>query len=190
MILNLYVWKGSKQSLIGPWIVAGFLVEDVYLIKENEVPHKNSLFKSRKSLNKYNEIVKNNLNIVSIPSSLINTEGEYAIFKAFNKIKSYAYSRAIEKKLKLKINIFTTPTSWYERLTILYAVFIRHQYILRLSQKNINYFLLENNLDAHINLLIKYKYLPPIYIQDKCLNLFKNIYPKPTWWINEINLIK
>ena len=67
---------------------------------------------------------------------------------------------------------------------------MRHQYILRLSQKNINYFLLENNLDAHINLLIKYKYLPPIYIQDKCLNLFKNIYPKPTWWINEINLIK
>lgn len=190
MILNLYVWKGSKQSLIGPWIVTGFLVEDFYLLKENEVPHKKSLFKSRKSLNKYNEIVQNNLNIVSIPSSLINTEGEYAIFKAFNKIKAYAYSKAIEKKLKLKINIFTTPTSWYERLTILYAVFIRHQYILRLSQKDINYFLLENNLDAHINLLIKYKYLPPIYIQDKCLNLFKNIYPKPTWWINEVNLIK
>ena len=41
------------------------------------------------------------------------------ISKAFNKIKAYAYSKAIEKKLKLKINIFTTPTSWYERLTIL-----------------------------------------------------------------------
>lgn len=190
MILNLYVWKGSKQSLIGPWVVAGFFIDNVSLIKEEEVPHKNSLFKARKSLSKYNNIVKNNLNIITIPSSLINTDGEWAIYKAMNKIKAYAYSKSIEKNVKLKINIFSNPTIWYERLTVLYAVFIRQHYLIKISEQSINYFSLENNLEAHVDLLIKYKYLPPIYIQNKCLNLFKDVYPKPIWWINEINLSK
>lgn len=187
MILNIYVYKGSKQSLIGPWIVAGYLNKFTAESFEIEIPHKKSLFKYRSSLKKYSNILQNNLNIYFISSSDINTSEELSIFKAIKKIKAYASSQSIEAEDLLQINIIEEPIYWYERLTVLCAVFYRQQYLLRMSSEKINYYLLEHNLESHINLLLTYKYLPPVYILNKCIYLFKNIYPKPNWWTNEIN---
>lgn len=186
MILNIYVYKGSKHSLIGPWVVAGYLNKINSNTFEELIPHKKSLFKQRSSLKKYDSILLNNLNICFIDSIDINTSEELAIFKAINKIKAYAISQSIDERDSLKVNIIKQPVYWYERLTVLCAVFYRQQYLLRISTNKINFYLLEHNLESHINLLLTYKYLPPIYILNKCMCLFKDVYPKPNWWTNEI----
>ena len=190
MILNIYVYKGAQTSLVGPWIVAGFLVNQSIESKESLVPHKKSLFKYRKTLNNFNYLFENNLNIVSIPSWKINMDGDFAIREAIIRLKAFSNALALEKKDTLTINVIKDANLWYERLTIIGAVFFRNEYLLRLSQNKINYFILEHKLNEHLELITRYKYLPPIYILDKCIYYSQNIYPKPTWWVNEFNHLK
>lgn len=190
MILTIYVYKGAQTTLVGPWIVAGFLINDKKEQKESSAPHKKSIFKYRKTLDNFNYLFGNNLNIVSIPSWKINIEGDYAIKEAILKLKAFSKAKALEKQDTLIINVITNANLWYERLTIIAAVFFRNEYLLRLSQNKINYFILEHKLNEHLELITNYKYLPPIYILDKCIYYSQNIYPKPAWWVNEFNHLK
>jgi hypothetical protein len=193
MLLNIFTYKGPSYSLLGPWVTCGYLVNNNDFNKELEsfIPSSRYLFSYRKDLIKYESLLLNSsINIKTINSYDINTLGDLAIYNSYKQIRASAYS-VLKEEDSLVVNYINVKNRlfWYERLCIIYAVFIRHQYLQKLSKSRPNLFNLDSNLDAHLDLLSTYKYLPPIYIIDKCLVRFSDIHPKPFWFKREIDFI-
>jgi hypothetical protein len=193
MLLNIFTYKGPANSLLSPWISCGYSIDLKHTSQNLEklIPGSRYLFSYRKNLDKFEDLLLGaSINIRTIDSYAINTLGDLAVYNSHKQLKAGAYSILREDDILMVnyININNTLL-WYERLCIIYSVFIRHQYLQRTSNKKINLFNLDHNLNAHLNLLETYKYLPPYYIVDKCLNNFSNVQPKPFWFKREIDFI-
>lgn len=185
MIINLYTYRGGSNSLIGPWITAGFLLDHNENLS-HRIPNAAYIFNKRKSINKFDDILKNKLNIVSIEATDININGNLCIYKAESKLISFARA---ECEGPLIINKISNPKLWYERLTIIAAVFYRTEKLRRRSI-DIDLLHLDNNLEEHLEIIYSYRHLPPFYLWDKTIDIFKNINPKPRWWHSEIKSLE
>lgn len=184
MILNVYTYKGSKDSLVGPWVTVGYLVDES--VKCNcKIPTVKNIYKKRESINEFDDLLKGNIDLKTIVTSKINTDGDYSKYVSEHKVISNLKAYCIEDPV---INIITSPNFWYERLTVLVAVFFRTEYLKRNSRTDYNLLDLENNLQDHLEILMRYRYLPPNYLWDKTMEAFKNIEPKPKWWFNELEI--
>lgn len=186
MILNIYTYKGPKKSLIGPWISASYLVEDTDSNKESRVPNLKHMFERKDNLDRYQDLLANKLDIRVINSCEINMNGDYALRESHDQM----IRRSFWRDRKFDVNIINKPTAWYERLTVICAVFYRTEYLRRMSRPNCDLLFLDSNFDTHLNELIRYKHLPPMYIWDKTMEAIKNVQPKPRWWFSEINYLR
>ena len=184
MIINLYTYKGSKQSLIGPWVTAGYLLDHDKDFS-HRIPYVKDIFKKRKSITKFDDILKDKLFIVTSEAEDINTDGDLCAYYAESKIIRSA--RAYEPSIT--INRISNPKLWYEKLTVIAAVFYRTE---KLRRRSIDQDLLslETDTDRHLELLLSYRHLPPYYLWDKTIELVKNINPKPRWWHSEIKSLE
>ncbi len=187
MKLNIYTYKGPSTSLINLWVTCGFLTSLNYC--NINIPKGKYLYSYKKNLDKYKDVFNSNsIFVKTIKYSNINYLGELASYNAEQQIKAQAKS-FMELKEPFDINIFEEPLNWDERLCVIYSVFIRDQYLHKISTNSVNYYKLDINLNTHLNLIKNYKYLPPFYNVDKCLYYFRNVYPKPKWFNNEIDFI-
>ena len=189
MILNFYTYKGSKETLVGPWICGSYILYEIPNDKDYEkfIINKKHLYYKRKSLSKYDRLLRGNINIKYISAAQINNLGELNIYKFKQKVTTLYKLEALEKNEELVINNIKNPNIWYERLLVLTCVFYRRNYLERISY-NIDY---ENiKIEDHMKIISNYKLLPPEYLWDKTINLFKDIYPKPSWYRQEINSLK
>jgi len=186
MIANIYTYKGSNQTLVGPWVTAGYLLNDESLDYENIVPHLKHIYKKRKDINKFDYILKGYLDIKTTFAYEINFDGDYCVVLAQKEMARRLRSHGNN----ITINIIQKPKLWYERLTVLAAVFYRTEYLRRRSENGYDLLQLENDLESHLELLMTYRHLPPSYIWDKSMDAVENIEPKPRWWDSEINTLR
>jgi len=185
LIANIYTYRGSKQSLVAPWVTAGYLLTDETLDCEHRIPHVKHMYNKRKSINKFDDLLTGYLDIRTSLAHEVNSDGEYCIRKAEDSV-----IRGFRAYGSLTINRITKPTLWYERLTVIAAVFYRTEYLRRNSRRGYDLLELEHNLDKHIKLLQSYEYLPPYYLWDKTMGVVQNIEPKPQWWHTELNTLR
>lgn len=181
MILNLYTYKGSYNSLIGPWITVAYLCDENDNF-EKLVPSTKNIYVKRKHLSKFNVCSKYKLDIRFTSATDINILGDYSIFNIEKTLITQAKSIYTSS---LKINKVKAPFYWYERLAVIYAVTYRNYYLDRVST-NYNFSSLDSNYEAHLNLLCSYKYLPYNYIWNNCMKAVEFIYPKPYWYKKEL----
>jgi hypothetical protein len=191
LILNIYTSKGFNSSLVGPWICCGYIINEES--KDDEVALKTlmpDLYYPIKNINKIKFLInKDNISIVSIPSEEINFLGNYCVQAAYKKLIAFATSY-LEQGENLIINKIEVPSTWYEKVTASYAIFIRNHYLLRMSLEGISYLSLETKIELHMEKMLRFKHLPPKYLLDKSINLFRNVYPRPSWFTKEIDSIK
>lgn len=189
MKLNIYTYKGPFNSLLGPWATVGYITPKIInLDAEAIVPKHPYLFSQRSDLSKFNDLLTSESIIIKTsPSSSINDIGELNLFYNAKKIIAGAKSLLNEDE-QLFINYIDKPISWDERLCVIYSVFIRHYY-LQSRSTNINYLNLDYNINAHLDVIKNYKYLPPYYLTINCLKMFINVWPKPSWYLKEIDFI-
>lgn len=182
MILNIYTYKGPKNSLIGPWVSIGLLIES-NADYENCVPNSKNIYNFRKSISKFDFLLTHKVDIRFSFTSDINVYGDYSILKAERSLIGVAKSLAYPNLIT--INKITKPTLWYERLCVIYSVYYRNEYIKRLSNE-IDYLSLDKDFLLHVEFISKLKYLPPLYIWDRCIKATELIYPKPYWYKKEL----
>lgn len=185
MKLNLYTYKGSKKSLIAPWVTVGYLVKDETLNYESIVPDIKHIYYKRKSIKKFDNLLKGYINIKTNLAHDINYDGDYCIKKAEDLI-----IRSFRIHGKLTINKIRNPKVWDERLTVIISVFYRTEYLKRNSRKEYDLLELDSNLEKHLELLQSYKYLPPYYLWDKTMGMVENMENKPQWWYQEIKELR
>lgn len=185
MIINLYTYKGAKNSLIGPWITAGFLLDHEEDLSHC-IPNLKDIFNKRNSINRFDDILKDKLNIVTSEATDINVNGDLCIHKAEGKLISFARA---ECDGPLTINKISRPVLWYEKLTVIAAVFYRTEKLRRRSI-DVDLLHLDNNLKEHLEVIYSYRHLPPFYLWDRTIDIFKNINPKPRWWHSEIKSLE
>lgn len=192
MKLNIHSYKGPFNSLLGPWVTVGYITPTIKNIDECDkiVPKNPYLFKYRSNVNKFNSLLANqSITVKTSSSEIINDIGELCLYYNSKQIIAGAKSLLEEDEI-LDVNYIKKANNWDERLCVIYSVFIRHQYLKRYSNKNTNYLNLDYDIDRHIDVLKRYKYLPSYYIVDKCLRLFEDVKPKPNWYLKEIDFIK
>lgn len=185
-VLNIYTYKGPTTSLVGPWITCSYFTEDIYQDVEVSIPSVKHMFDRRDDISKFGDLLKDNFDVNTIYAHEINHQGAYCCRES----QDYMIRRARWRGRKFDVNIISKPKAWYERLTVIAAVFYRYEYLKRMSRPNYNLLELDTDLNLHINTLISYKHLPPMYLWDKTMEAIKNVEPKPLWWFSEINYLR
>lgn len=185
MIINIYTYKGPRKSLIGPWVTTGYLLNHDKDLS-NRIPHVKDIFKKRRSINKFDDILKDKLFIVTSEAEDINTDGELCTYNAEAKIIRSARAYGEES---LAVNKISNPKLWYEKLTVITSVFYRTEKLRRRSIDR-DLLSLDNNFEEHLEVLLTYRYLPPYYLWDRTMEAVENINPKPRWWYSEIKSLE
>jgi hypothetical protein len=184
MILNVYVYKGPIHSVIEPWVVLGFITEKDSG-KEKDVPCSKKIYKHRKSIDKFSFLIERRLYVKYIDAFTINTVADYSVYVEVKKL--ITWGRTLDSNVE--INIVSNPILWYERLTVLLSVYYRRIFISRKSYE-VDLNRLDRDWDKHLDVICRYKYLPPMYIWSKTIESVEFIYPKPSWYQKEIQTLK
>lgn len=199
MFIYTYTAKGPKNTLIAHYITGVIKVYDYdfnNLEYEQLVPHFESSVKPIKNID--NLIYLSNkveFNFRSINCHRVNNEGNLAIKNALDRMILKYKIEALDNKEKYFIKEVVVKkldggNKWPERLLMVLANYYRQEYLINMSGSNYDLLDLEKNYDLHLDTLVNYTWLPPLYKWEKTMQVFKTVYPRPIWYEQELKKIK
>lgn len=184
-----YIYKGPKQSLIARYDAILFMTHRLVSERaEEEILSVGQLYKNgTKFTEKPNHISGTTFKRIVGPEDL-NSKGALAIEEAKKELMAHAfyYAAKIDTDGAVYIKDITKPKYWYERLTVRASVESRAIYIQSLSvQEGYPLAEWEKSTEDQVRYLLTLRVLPHYFDWVKTMKVFKDIYPKPTWWEQE-----
>lgn len=199
----IYLWQGSRSSLLFCYILGVFVVDSDYKEPPGMITSKYATYNPGRFIDP-NLLKDIDINLYYLNPSDLNKEGDYAIYK----LKTKIITNLKIKYKNIDITVFSKPTKLIERLLVRYciiawrsrlkswsATFINDKKThkvrrLRIKKFKYNFIDLEKDLELHKSYLLSCKVLPCIYDWMKVIKLFKDIEPKPAWYCKEIDSYK
>jgi len=189
MLVNTYTALGPQNTLIAIGVVGALKVPERDF--EGKIPTVSSIYDHRKSTVKFNDIAQLcDFSITTLDAPDLNTYGVSCIQDRRDRLTAKFYAQSVENKEPCYIKHVKKPELWHERLLVMMTLFYRRRLLESISDNRLNLLELEADYNKHLDVLANFQALPPMYNWERSMAAFKNVFPRPLWYIKEMQTVE